>query len=56
MILYNRTAMPYRIYAQVRELNTRDPTPTEREDDSEVDEYARLVGKGPAGRMLLFRA
>ncbi len=51
MILYNRTAMPYRIYKTVRE-----PESSEEEDDAQVREYSRLVGLGPSGRMLLFRA
>ncbi len=50
MILHQRTAMPYAIYRQMREL-ARDC----REDDGEIREYRRLVGASTAARMLLFR-
>ncbi|KAI1894534.1 hypothetical protein AGOR_G00116780 [Albula goreensis] len=47
LVLYRRTVMPYAAYARKR----KGPS-----DESEVEQYARLVGQACAERILLYRA
>lgn len=46
LVLFERQAMPYQLYAAI----------TEADDRQEVQEYAELVGPAVSSRMLLFRS